>query len=79
MTIKTIIIIVAVIILLVGICSGPKGNPLPDRERGKIDHILRSAHDSRYSETHTAIGRQQAVDRKNRMNKINNQYNNKKK
>ena len=79
MTIKTIIIIGAVIVLFVGICSGSKGNPSPDRERGKIDHILRSAHDKRYNETHTVAGRQSATDYKNKMKNINNQYNNKKK
>lgn len=74
MTIKTIIIIVAVIILLVGICSGPKGRPRTDRERGQIDHLLRSAHDTQYWRDHTTRGRQSVDSYNNKMKKINNQY-----
>ena len=79
MTIKTIIIIVAVIILLVGICSGPKGKPRTDRERGKVDHLLRSAHDTQYWRDHTTKGRQYVDSYKNKMKKTNNQYKNRKK
>lgn len=55
---KTIIIIIAVILLLAGICSGPKGNPVPDRKRSKVDHHLTAARDQRYFDTHTVQGQQ---------------------
>ena len=55
---KTIIIIVVVLILLAGICSGPKGNPAPDRKSGKVDHLLTSAKDPRYFDSHTTRGQQ---------------------
>lgn len=58
MSLKLIIIIIAVIILLVGICSGPSGNPAPDRKKTKVNHLLTSAHDLRYNDTHTMRGRE---------------------
>ena len=79
MSIKTIIIIVAVIILLVGICSGPKGRPRTDRERNRIDHTLRKVNDTQYWRDHDTYGRQTVDSYNNKMKKINNQYNNKKK
>lgn len=78
MTIKTIIVIVAVGMLIVGVCSGPKGVPTPDREKNKVDHLLRGVRDEHYYVTHDSKATQKDKNRV-RNNIINGKYNNKKK